>query len=101
MMWPKWYQPVYSFDWRETLNSVAAIYKISPDDIVGPSRNRHLTDARWVFMKALRAKGRLSYPRIAKIVQRDQSTVRHACEEFADRAAFRTHMKHALHKVLA
>lgn len=67
-MWPKWYKPVYSFNWRQTLDQVAAIYKVTPEDILGTSRKEYLTDARWVFMKALRAKGRLSFPVTVRFV---------------------------------
>lgn len=99
-MWPKWYKPVYSFNWRQTLEQVAAIYKVTPEDILGTSRKEYLTDARWVFMKALRAKGRLSFPVIGKIVNRDHTTVLHACREFQHRAKFKAHMSHALQKVM-
>lgn len=100
-MFPKWYRVPYSFSWRETLDKVAAIYKVDPEDILGPSRKRHVTDARWVFIKATRARGRLSYPRIGEIVNRDHTTVMHACQNFNDRARFRSEMQHALNRVIA
>lgn len=99
-MFPSWYRPHYSCDWKETLHRVARAYKVTPDDILGPSRKRHITDARWVFIKALRAKGRLSFPRIGQIVNRDHTTVMHACQNFKDRAAFRQEMHAALREAL-
>lgn len=99
-MFPKWYSPPYSFDWKETLHKVAAIYRVSPDDIMGRSRKRHITDARWVFIKATRAKGRLSYPRIGEILGRDHTTIMHACQNFRDRADYRGEMHQALQRVL-
>lgn len=99
-MFPNWYRPAYSYDWVETLHRVAKTYKVTPEDILGPSRKRHVTDARWVFMKALRAKGRLSFPRIGEIANRDHTTVMHACQHFADRAEFRQEMYLALQDAL-
>jgi chromosomal replication initiator protein len=99
-MFPSWYRPHYSYDWRETLNRVAKTYKVAPEDILGRSRQRHITDARWVFIKALRAKGRLSFPRIGQIVNRDHTTVMHACQNFKDRASFRQEMHTALQEAL-
>lgn len=99
-MWPKWYSPPYTASWRDTLNAVAAAYKITPEDILGTDRNQRIVDARWVAAKALRAKGRLSYPRIGFYLNRDHSTIMHACQNFQHRAKYRPEMFTALKKAL-
>lgn len=98
-MWPKWYNP-RCYDWRVTLDRVCDFYKVQPEDIFSRRRNAHFIDARWTLAKALRTKGHLSLPRIGQIVQRDHTSVLHACREFDYRAKYRPHMVEALHKAL-
>ncbi len=101
-MWPSWYRPPHGYDWRVTLDRVCTFYKVTPADVLGPKRHQHFIDARWVFAKALRAKGRLSYPQIGKIIGgRDHTTIIHACQEFQNRARYRTEMHEALQRALA
>lgn len=101
-MFPKWYKLPYSYDWRDTLDKVCAYYKVAPEDVLGPRKHQILIDARWVLAKALRAKGRLSYPQIGKIIGgRDHTTIIHACQNFQDRAAYRKEMHSALQRALA
>lgn len=101
-MFPSWYKPPHTYDWRKTLDKVCAFYKVAPEDVLGPRRHQRLIDARWVFAKALRAKGRLSYPQIARIIgNRDHTTIIHACHEFQNRARYRNEMHVALQRALA
>ncbi len=102
VVWPKWYSPPQSCNWRDTLNRVAAYYMLNPEDILGHRKMKHLIDARWVFAKALRVKGRLSYPQIGHIIGgRDHTTIIHACREFQHRAKYRPGMHEALHRALS
>jgi len=101
MMWPNWYQPKSTAFWNDKVNAVADIYHVKPEEITGRSRKMMLVDARWVCAKALRAKGRLSFPQIARILNRDHTTIVHACHNFHRRAATRQQMHTALLKVLA
>jgi chromosomal replication initiation ATPase DnaA len=99
-MWPKWYRPPTRASWSETVSRVAEFYGVTEDDIRGPYREARLVDARWVCAKALRAKGRLSFPRIGQILNRDHTSIVHACQNFRYRAAARPDMIIALNRAL-
>ena len=50
-------------------------YKISRDEIVGPKRNKEIAVARHVSIYLIREMTEMSFPNIAKIFNRDHSTV--------------------------
>ena len=63
--------------WMRILHAVAAYHKISPSEITGKSRKRHVTQARFEVFYRLRVDLNFSYPKIASLLKRDHSTVIH------------------------
>lgn len=53
---------------------VARRFYIKPDDITGPSRLRHISKARAVVVHLMRYKHNMSYPHIAKFINRSDHT---------------------------
>ena len=102
-MWPNWYsppRPSHNVGADDVIRTVAQFYHISPADIRGGQRNRLYVDARWVCAEALRRKGRLSFPAIGRLLNRDHTTVMHGCREFDNAASYRPEMKRALRLAL-
>lgn len=77
-MFPAWYTPPsrHCVSGREILDRVARLHDVTVDDMTGPSRMRHICEARWAAMRELRASGK-STPRIGQLLHRDHSTVVH------------------------
>lgn len=61
------------------IRQIAHNYGYTVEDILGPSRNRHLVIVRRECVAMLRAKG-LSTVQIGKIMDRDHSTIVHSLQ---------------------
>ena len=75
-MIPAWYIPpsLTRYTGRDIIARVAKLHDVEPEEITGPSRMRHLCEARREIMRQLRAKG-WSTTRIGRLLNRDHSTV--------------------------
>ena len=60
------------------IEHAAAYYKLSPIDIVGPLRFKHIMRARHVCCYVLRERFGMSLPLIGKTMHRDHSSVLYA-----------------------
>ena len=69
----------------KTLAEVCHHYDVHPDDVTGDDRTPTIAFARFHWYFALKDHG-LSYPEIARLVQRDHSTVMHGVRKFAHAA---------------
>lgn len=67
----------------ETIARVAAFYEVAREDILGASRERHLTHARWAVAFALDRRG-WSLNRIARLLRKDHSTVLHGLKQLPE-----------------
>jgi hypothetical protein len=65
------------------LRLVAKKHGLDPDDIQGPNRNRKLVAARKELWWTIRKELNYSFPRIAKLANRDHSTIIHAVQSYA------------------
>ena len=65
------------FDPDEVLAEIARGFRMSVDDIIGPSRDRAVCVARACAMAVIRHGTNLSLPAIGRIFDRDDSTVFH------------------------
>jgi chromosomal replication initiation ATPase DnaA len=63
--------------WMRVLRAVAAHHKISPSEITGKSRKRHVIKARFEVFYRLRVDLNFSYPKISQLMTKDHSTVLH------------------------
>jgi hypothetical protein len=63
--------------WMRVLHAVAAHHKISPSEITGKSRKRHVIKARFEVFYRLRVDLNFSYPKISQLMKKDHSTVLH------------------------
>jgi hypothetical protein len=63
--------------WMRVLRAVAAHHKISPSEITGKSRKRHVIKARFEVFYRLRVDLNFSYPKISQLMKKDHSTVLH------------------------
>ncbi len=59
----------------DIISEVARGFKLTFSDIVGSSRQRHITVARACAMAVIREATSLSYPAIGEIFERDHTTV--------------------------
>lgn len=77
-MFPAWYKPpsLRRYTGAQIIARIAALHDVDVEDITGPSRVRHVCEARWAVMRELRAAGK-STPRIGRLLNRDHSTVVH------------------------
>lgn len=64
------------------LAEVTRAHGVGARDILSPSRMPHVIAARWDYIARLRAEG-MSIRRIARLVGRDRTTVRHALKKHA------------------
>lgn len=64
----------------DPLEAVAQITGVSPEDIIGRARKRHITRARHMAFCLIRETTDLSYPAIGRAYDRDHSTIMHAVE---------------------
>ena len=63
--------------WMRVMHAVAKSHGISPADIMGESRMRHIVNARFEVFYRLRIDLAMSYTRIATIFSKDHSTIIH------------------------
>jgi len=64
---------------------VAATYGISPDDIYSARRTLRLVEARHIVAYVARNATLYSYPQIGRCLNKDHSSVIHACQRIEDR----------------
>lgn len=64
----------------ESLSRVSEASGVSVEEIKGRSRKKHILGARWEAMRLGRESG-LSFPMIAASLNRDHTTVMHACKK--------------------
>ena len=72
-MTPAWYTSIPP---HNVLQAVANRYRLTVDDIKGPSRKAYICRARWDAMKLLRERG-LSLPSIGIMLNRHHTAVLH------------------------
>lgn len=65
-------------DTPQMVRAAADLYGTTPEAIRGPARDKSIATARMVACWLLRQTG-LSYPEIGRAVDRDHTTVMHAC----------------------
>lgn len=63
--------------WMRVLHAVAAHHKISPSEITGTSRRRHVIKARFEVFYRMRVDLNMSYTKISQFMKKDHSTVMH------------------------
>ena len=81
---------------------VAAAFGIAPDQVVGPSRTRHVVEARQVAMYVLREGRGLSYPAIGEALGgRDHTTAMHSVERVRARMAERPGLRRGVERLVA
>jgi len=67
---------------NQIIKAVANFYEVSPNEVVGRSRNKEFVEPRQVSMYLLREMLSMSYPDIAsKIGKRDHTTAIYACKK--------------------
>ena len=64
-------------------NLIAQGYDITKEELFSSSRVAHIAEARQVFCYCLRQKFQLSFPAIGAILNRDHTTVMHACNKIS------------------
>lgn len=100
-MFPKWYKPPRRKVSGTVIERVAQLYKITPSDIRGHQRNRHFVEARWVCAEVLRSQNGLSYPAIGRLLNRDHTTIMHACQSVQHLRKYRPSIQDALDRLMA
>lgn len=69
--------------WRDVairlIATVAQEHGVSPAELLGTSRHRHIITAKQAAMLAVRERMGLSYPVIGELFNRDHTTVLHGC----------------------
>lgn len=77
-MFPAWYRPpsFRKYGGKQIIARMAILHDVEVDEIVGPSRMRHICEARWAVMREMRNRG-LSLGRIGQLLNRDHTTVMH------------------------
>ena len=69
---------------NQVVKAVAAFFEISPNDLIGRSRNKEYVEPRQISMYLLRELLSMSYPDIAnRIGKRDHTTAIYACKKVA------------------
>ncbi len=69
---------------NQIIKAVAAFFEISPNDLVGRSRNKEYVEPRQISMYLLRELLSMSYPDIAsRVGKRDHTTAIYACKKVA------------------
>lgn len=74
------HRPVADPASEEVIRLVAAAYGLEPGLLRGPSRARHVVDARHLAMYLLRESTGLSFPALGAVFGRDHTTVMHAVQ---------------------
>lgn len=99
-LWPKWYKPMQrSIVAVDVIDAVSRHYGVTREQIKGQGRGAELVDARWVVAKALERSGK-PYAMIGRILNRDHTSIIHACRSFSTRAAHRPDMIACLNGVV-
>ncbi len=62
------------------IKPISIFFDIDESELLGSSRKAKLVEARHIFAYCLRKKLELSYPEIGKILERDHTSIMHACE---------------------
>ena len=65
------------------LRAAALFWRHEPDRIIGPSTKRPVVTVRHAIAYTLRNRYNWSFPRIGEALNRDHSTIMHACEAVA------------------
>ena len=73
------------FRWKSMARAIADKHNISIDQMLGPCRTPAFAYARQQFMYEMIASGRCSYSFVARILNRDHSTIIHGVEAHAKR----------------
>ena len=68
----------------DIVDRVCAYHCVSRTQVLSPSRQRHVKNARWEAMWLVRAVCKLSTPAIGEIFHKDHSSVVHACKEIEE-----------------
>lgn len=63
--------------WMRLLHAVAKMHNISPNDILGTSRMKHIVSARFELFYRMRYELGMSYTKIGVLTKRDHSSVLH------------------------
>jgi len=61
------------------LSSILNFYSVEKPEIFSNSRKKHIVNARQIFIYCLRKKFKLSFPAIAKFLNKDHTTILHSC----------------------
>ena len=70
---------------NQIIKAVAAFFEISPNDLIGRSRNKEYVEPRQISMYLLRELLAMSYPDIAnRVGKRDHTTAIYACKKVAN-----------------
>ena len=70
---------------NQVIKAVSAFFEISPNDLIGRSRNKEYVAPRQISMYLLRELLGMSYPDIAsRVGKRDHTTAIYACKKVAD-----------------
>lgn len=64
---------------RKIIAEVAAAYELTPDDLTGPRRHKHLMEPRWLAMRRIREELNYTFPQIGRLFNRDHSSIIWAC----------------------
>lgn len=64
----------------ELVDERAKAHHVTRTDVLGRSRTKSVAAARQAVYRGLRERG-LSYPEIGRLLDRDHTTVMHACRE--------------------
>lgn len=70
--------PAGKYSFQRVLEICCAVYRVSPEDVLGPSRATHLVQARRQVVRVLREKRGMPFIEIGRRLNRDHSTILHA-----------------------
>lgn len=99
-MYPNWYNPHKGPAFKTVIERVSEIYKVPAEEIRGTCRKRHIVEARWVCAYVLRKRNGLSYPAIGRLLNRDHTSIMHACESLPHLKKYRPTIQEALDRIL-
>ena len=86
---------------RDLIATVAAHFDLTPADLTGRSRMRHITEARQVAAWVLRRASPLSLEAIGRLLgHRDHTTIIYAIEQIEQRMAADPQLRAELHSLL-
>jgi chromosomal replication initiation ATPase DnaA len=89
--WVDWVRPFEktcyrtSIDGKRVVERVCDVFKVSMEDLQGPSRKRTVADARRVLVLFLRELALMSFQEIGTLLDRHHSTIMHLLEGTAER----------------